>query len=263
MKSHTLTKAIACLLLPGAAAAQAPAEEWEGRVAIYGYLPDIGGHARFAGPAGGEIEIDNNDLIRNTEMALMTSVEAQKGRWGIFGDIVYMDVSDEITNSPTLGQGAVPLPLGLTADAAVTVKASVLTFAGNFRVLESPRNVFDAFAGLRQLDVDSTLDASLSSPLGPVAAVSSTVDKETVDVIVGVKGKVNFAAAGRWFLPYYVDVGGGDADRTSQAVLGIGYTTKRGEVFGTYRYVDYDMNDEAMLADLDLSGPAVGFAFRF
>lgn len=260
MKAPLLRTAIACLLLPGIGAAQ---EDWEKRVAIYGYFPDIGGHTRFAAPAGDEFEIDNNDLIRNTELAFMTSVEAQKGRWGLFGDLVFMDVSDETAGSTTLVQGSVPLPPGVTADASAQIEAAVLTFAGNFRALESQRNVLDAFAGVRVLGAESTLDASLSSPLGPVAAIASTVDDESVDAIFGVKGKVGLGDASRWFLPYYVDVGTGDADRTAQAVLGIGFTTKRGEVFGTYRYLDYDMQNDSLLADLDLSGPAVGFAFRF
>jgi hypothetical protein len=34
-------------------------------------------------------------------------------------------------------------------------------------------------------------------------------------------------------------------------------------VFGTYRYLDYDMQNDSLLSDLDLSGPAIGVAFRF
>ena len=60
-----------------------------------------------------------------------------------------------------------------------------------------------------------------------------------------------------------MDVGTGDADRTSQAVLGVGFSTKRAEVFGTYRYLDYDNKDDSLLAELDLSGPAIGVAFTF
>jgi len=256
----TLSKAIALLLLPGIGAAQ---ESWEGRVAIYGYFPDIGGEVRHAAPGGGELEIAADDLIHNTEIAFMTSVEAQKGRIGVFGDLVYMNVGDEIQGSPTLGKGAIPLPPGITADAAADIEAAVLTVAANFRLVDTERHMFDAFAGVRGLGAESTLNATLQSPLGPVASASSLVDDESVDAILGVKGKVNLGDSGRWFLPYYIDVGAGDADRTSQAVLGIGFTTKRAEVFGTYRYLDYDMQDDGLVANLDLSGPAIGVAFRF
>jgi len=260
MKSQTLRAAIACLLLPGAAAAQ---ERWENRFAIYGYFPDIGGQTSFTAPGGGEFEIANDDLIRNTDIALMTSIEAQKGRIGIFGDLIYMDVGDEITGATTLGKGAVPLPPGVTADAALDIEASVLSIGANFRIVDTERTWFDAFAGARALSAESTLDATLNSPLGPVAGASSSVEGDSVDAFVGVKGKVSFGDAGRWFLPYYVDAGTGDADRTRQAALGIGFTTKRGEVFGTYRYLDYDMQDDSLLSDLDLSGPAIGVSFRF
>jgi hypothetical protein len=256
----TLSKAIALLLLPGIGAAQ---EGWEGRVAIYGYFPDIGGQARHAAPGGGEFEIEADDLIRNTELAFMTSVEAQKGRVGLFGDLIYMDIGDEIAGSPTLAQGTVPLPPGITADASAQVEAAVLTMAANFRIVETEHHMLDAFAGVRGLGAESALAVTLNSPVGPVAAATSTVDDESVDAIFGVKGTVSFGDSGRWFLPYYVDVGAGDADRTSQAVLGIGFTTKHAEVFGTYRYLDYDMQDDGLLANLDLSGPAIGVAFRF
>src|SRR5262245_61201230 len=260
MKTKMLSKAIALLLLPGAAMAE---ESWENRFAIYGYFPDIGGQTSFAAPGGGEFEIANSDLIRNTDIALMTSVEAQKGRIGIFGDLIYMNVGDELAGATSLGKGAVPLPPGITADAALDIEAAVLSVGANFRIVDTERTWFDAFAGVRALGAESTLDATLNSPMGPVAAASSSVDENSVDAFVGVKGKVSFGDAGRWFLPYYVDAGAGDSDRTRQAALGIGFTTKRGEVFGTYRYLDYDLKSDSLLSDLDLSGPAVGVAFRF
>jgi hypothetical protein len=265
MKTPTLSKAIALVLLPGVAAAQAPSDsqEWDVRAAVYGYFPDIGGHTRFAAPAGGEIDIDNDDLVRNTERAGMAAVEAQKGRIGLFADVIYMDVGDELAGSPTLGQGALPLPPGVTADASLDIEATVFTIAANFRVVSNERNTFDAFAGIRSLTAEGTLDVTLSSPLGPVAAAASTAEGDGTDAIVGVKGKLSLGDTGRWFLPYYVDVGAGDSDRTSQAEFGIGRTTRFGEVFGTYRYLDYDLKNESLLSDLDLSGPAIGVSYHF
>jgi hypothetical protein len=174
-----------------------------------------------------------------------------------------MDVGDEIVGSPTLGQGTVPLPPGVTADAALDIEASVFTIAANFRVVDTGRNTFDAFAGVRSLWAEGTLGATLSSPLGPIAGITGTAEDDGLDAIIGVKGKLNFGETGRWFLPYYVDVGAGDSDRTSQAAFGIGRTLRFGEVFGTYRYLDYDLKNESLLSDLDMSGPAIGISYRF
>jgi hypothetical protein len=263
MKPQLLSYAIASLLVPAIAAAQTPdKKQWDVRAAVYGYFPYIGGHARLAVPGGGEIDIQSDDLVRNTEVAGMVAIEAQRGRVGLFADEIYMNVSDEIADSPKLGQGTVPLLPGVTADAALDIEASVFTVAANFRVVDSERNTFDAFAGARILWVEGTLDATLRSPPGPLASIASRAEDDGVDAIVGVKGKVSLGET-RWFLPYYVDVGAGDADRTSQAALGIGRNLRFGEVFGTYRYLDYDFKDESLLADLDLSGPAIGVSYRF
>jgi hypothetical protein len=81
--------------------------------------------------------------------------------------------------------------------------------------------------------------------------------------VIGVKGKVSFGNRSQWFVPFYVDLGAGDADRTSQAATGVGYSTRWGEVFATYRYLDYDFKSDSLISDLDFSGPAIGVAYRF
>ena len=253
------------LLLPGIALAQQPDEEsdWDVRAAVYGYFPNIGGTTRHAAPGGGEIDIDAEDLVRNTHAAFMSAVEAQKGKWGLFADAIYMNVGDEINGSTTLAKGSIPLPPGITADASLDVEATVLTIAANLRVLDGERSKLDTFAGARGLDAEVTLDSTLSSPLGPIAQAASSAQRDNWDAVIGVKGKLNIGERGRWFVPYYVDVGAGDADRTSQASTGIGFTTRWGEVFGTYRYLDYDLKDDSKIADLDFSGPAIGVSYRF
>src|SRR5262245_59257 len=131
MKTKALKHLGMSLLLPGIALAQQPDEQkdWDVRAAVYGYFPNIGGTTRLAAPGGGEIDIDAQDLVRNTHAAFMSAVEAQKGRWGLFADAIYMDVGDEINGSTTLAKGAVPLPPGITADASLDVEANVLTVA--------------------------------------------------------------------------------------------------------------------------------------
>jgi hypothetical protein len=266
MYSKTLKRLGLGVLLPGVALAQPPADQhrdWEVRAAVYGYFPNVGGTTRFAAPGGGEIDVDADDLVRNTDAAVMTAVEAQKGRWGLFADAIYMDLGDEIAGSTTLAQGALPLPPGITADASLDIEASVFMVAANLRVVSDERTIVDTFFGARRLDAEGTLDATFRSPLGAVASASSTREGYNVDGVIGVKGKVSFGDRAQWFVPFYVDVGAGDSDRTSQAAAGVGYSTRWGEVFATYRYLDYDFAADSPIADLDFSGPAIGVAYRF
>jgi hypothetical protein len=260
-----LRSTIACLLAPTLALAEQPADEssWDLRAAIYGYFPDIDGTTRFASPIGGEIQIDAHDLVRNTELALMGAFEAQKGKWGVFTDLIYLDLSDSISGSTTLGKGAVPLPPGVTADATLDVEAWISTTAANRRLLSSETNMLDVFVGARFLDVEGTLDLALASPLGPVGAAASSVERDSWNGIVGIKGKYSFGSRDQWFVPYYFDAGAGDADRTSQGSVGIGYTTRVGEVFATYRYFNYEFDTDSKIEDLDFAGPAIGFSHSF
>ena len=134
MATNSLLRLSICALLPGAALAQEPAaEHWDVRAAVYGFFPDIAGTTRFP-VQDGEIDIEAHDLIDNTELAGMASIEAQKGRIGLFADAIYMNVGDELVGATTLAQGAIPLPPGVTADAALDIEASVWSVADSGRV---------------------------------------------------------------------------------------------------------------------------------
>ena len=66
-----------------------------------------------------------------------------------------------------------------------------------------------------------------------------------------------------WFVPWYVDVGTGQTDLTWQAIGGLGYSFKWGEVIGVWRYMDYNFKSGAPIEKLTLNGPAIGVAFHW
>lgn len=257
----------ACALLSNAAAAETADDEWRFRASVYGYFPDIGGSTRFPAPGGAEIDIEADDLVRNTELALMGSFEAQKGRWGAFTDIIYMDVGDSISEARSLAAGSVPLPPGLTANASLDVEAEVWTLAGNYRAFDTAAATADFFAGARLLSAKSELKWEFNTDFGPFAGPgrrgAGEAERDSWDGVVGVKGQLRFGSHGQWFIPYYADVGAGDSDLTWQAVTGLGYGTRSVDIFATWRYLDYDFGPGAKIADLDFSGPAIGAAFRW
>ena len=265
MKRATQLAAAVSLLL-GVAAAQAADDDWQFRASLYGYIPDISGEANF--PAGGsEIDIAADDLIENAKLVGMASFEAQHRRWGAFVDLIYMDIGDSVSGSSSLGAGQVPLPPGITADASLDVKAWVITTAANFRAIETSQSSFDVFAGLRLLDAQSDLSWSFNVDLspfgGPPQHGSAEAGDNKIDAIAGVKGRYEFGADGRWFIPYYLDAGAGDSDLTWQAALGIGYAMKHGEVFAAYRHLDYDFGNAGAIANLEFDGPALGLSYRW
>ena len=74
---------------------------------------------------------------------------------------------------------------------------------------------------------------------------------------------MNFGANREWFVPYYLDVGTGQSELTWQAIGGIGYAFKWGQVIAAWRYLDYKFKSDSAIQSLNFSGPAVGVAFNW
>src|SRR5262245_54125824 len=263
------TAVLASLGLGAAATAQADDADgdWQFRITGYAYVPDIDSTARI--PTGGttDIAISAQDLIDNTHAAGMAAFEAQKGRFGGFVDLIYMNVGDSIHDSPTIGAGSLPLPPGITADAKLDVEATVFTVGASYRPIATEAATLDIFAGARQLDAKTTLHWEFSAPfgpfVGPAQAGKASVSGDGWDGIAGAKGQFAFGDERRWFVPFYADVGTGDSDLTWQAATGVGYRFEKFEVVGTWRYLRYEFAADSRLEDLDMSGPAIGVSYRW
>jgi hypothetical protein len=57
--------------------------------------------------------------------------------------------------------------------------------------------------------------------------------------------------------------GTGQADLTWQAIGGLGYGFKWGEVFAVRRYLDHNFKSGSKIEDVNCNGPALGVAFRW
>jgi hypothetical protein len=267
MRTTLRTLITAALALPGLAAGADNTDGWQFRASLYGYFPDIGGTTQASTPAGDEFDIKSDDLIRNTKFAAMGSFEAQKGRWGAFTDLIYMNVGDSISDSPALGVGSLPLPPGITADASLDVEAWVWTLALDYRAMSTPRFTLDTFAGARLLDITTDLGIGFSAEFGPFVGpnreLSAHASGDNWDAIAGLKGRYTFGDRNQWYVPFYADIGTGESKLTTQLATGLGYSFSWGDLFANWRYVDYEMKSGAMLDELDFSGPALGVAVRF
>jgi hypothetical protein len=90
------------------------------------------------------------------------------------------------------------------------------------------------------------------------------VEKESFrDAIIGVKGRYVFGAGRKWSVPFYLDVGTGQSDQTTQAAIGLGYAFGWGELSAMYRYLDYSAKSGKILQDVNLSGPMIEPTWRW
>jgi hypothetical protein len=241
-------------------------DEWRFQAVVYVYLPSVGGETTFPSSGGSGASVDASKILDNLNFAFMGSFEADKGPWGMYTDVIYLDIGDSESPSRDFRIGGT-LPVGVNASLHYDLKGWLWTLAGSWRAVSAPGHELNLIGGARLLDVDQTIDWQLSGNIGSVALADRAGERTTGvsnwDAIVGVKGRATFGEEGRWFAPYYFDVGAGESSLTWQAMAGVGYTFGWGDVVLAWRHIDYDMKSGKSIESISFDGPGVAVAFRW
>lgn len=253
-------------ILPLASHAQS-VDDWKWSATIYGWFPSISGKTSFpATSTGPSIDINADTILDNLDFVFMGSLEGQRGRYGFFTDVIYLDLSGSKSGERDVTIGRLAIPAGVDLNADLKFKSWLWTIAGTYGVIATPEHSMQVLAGARLIDVETKLNWQFNGNIGalPLAATgASTVSESFWDAIIGVKGKLSFGTDRKWFVPYYLDIGTGESSFTWQGIVGIGYDFGWGAVIGAWRYLDYDFKSGKALEDLNLSGPAIGVNFRW
>jgi hypothetical protein len=256
----------AAALAPACGAAQELSDEWKFRASIYMWMPEIKSTVNLAGGNTSDVDVKFHSLLDHLKMAGMGNIAAQKGRWGVFTDLIYFDVGSATTTTRDHTIDGVPLPEAISLNTTLDFKATVWTLAGSYRVMAEPYSSFDVFAGAQMLRLDATLNYEFSQDVGPFAGPNREgrrgASGNTWDAVVGVKGRASFGDDRKWFVPYYADVGAGQSQFTWQASTGVGYAFSWGEVIATWRYLDWNQPGDHV-SNLTVNGPQVAFAFNW
>ncbi len=211
--------------------------------------------------------MDANTLIGDLKGAFMGSFDAHNGRWGVFTDVLYMDVGGSQAKTRDFSIGRAGIPASASADLDLGLKGFVWTVAGEYRVASDPAWTVDVLAGARYLGVKPSLEWSINGDLGPIVLPgrggSNEISSNLWDGIVGVKGRYRFGEDGRWGVPFYADVGTGQTDLTWQAAVGISYSYKWGDLIGMWRYLAWEDGSDKPIESLNFNGPMLGVTFRW
>ncbi len=258
----------AAAAMPAAAQAQAAADAWQFRASIYGYFPSVSASSRHpTGGSGPSIDVDAGDILDALKFTFMGTFEATRGDWGLFTDLIYLDLGKSKTGSRDFTLGGAAVPAGVTANLGMDLKSWVWTIAGMYSLAASPQNTTHLLFGARMVDLKETLDWGFDGDIGPIGLPGrsgrSELDATNWDAIVGVKGVATLSQDRRWVLPYYVDVGTGQSKFTWQALAGIGYAFDWATMTAAWRHLEYDFDSEKKLEEIRFSGPFVGLTFRW
>jgi len=237
------------LLLMLAPLVSATAEaEW--LVAPYIWLSDVT-LDQSSGVSGG---ISASDLLDKSDSAGMIRIEAARNRWGFTLDYLWVAVSEGVT---------IPLPppfvgFGLNAELDV----SIFELGGFFRPSGTDSGVDFPF-GLRNINIDKTLIAI--PPLGgPTQRFDS--DSDFTDVFVG--ARYLYRINDDWDLNLRGDYSFGDSEGTWNLLTSVGYRFNKTFALNLgYRHLAIEFEDNVSggveTTDIELSGPLLGFLFRF
>lgn len=274
LKQSYATKAFGVLalatagLVPLGAQAQTAGDGLKWEASIYGWFPAIGGSSSFPVSSGGSsIDVSARQVIDALKMTFMGSIGVKERNWGFWTDLVYADFGATKDGTRDLSLGHVELPASVTANLSLDIKSTIWTLAGTYSLASTPQYTADLVFGARMLQMDQTLGWTFNGDISglplPSRTGSAKLDVTDWDGIVGVKGNLALGGDGKWFVPYYFDVGTGQSDLTWQANVGIGYRFGWGAVVAGWRYLDYQFKSGEPIQSMSFNGATVGVTFQW
>lgn len=239
----------------------ASASEWNWSFTPYMWLSDLGADVSINDKEIAEREVDIADLLDDTDFALMFRLEGQRGKHGLFADLLYLDQGDEDRRVPLGG------PAAGTLVAKTDLETTILDLGGIY----NPRGDGMGFAllyGARILDMDQEIDARVE--VGPVTTVSRRLSASGTlyDALVGARYVSRFAD--RWLFNFRADASTGGSELTWSTIVGFGWSFGEGgrhALLGGYRYMEVEFDETDKNAEIEsqlkLAGPYFAVKFGF
>lgn len=229
--------------------ARASAEEWTGRLTLYGWLPAAELDTSIDRPGGG-VSVGASsgleDILDALNVAAFATAEARRGRLGLIGDLVYADLGVDSS-----GAGGVRR--------AADLRLFMGTGAVAWRALETGTGFVDMLGGGRVVSADMG-----ASRRGAFVSASASRTETYVEPLIGLRA--GYAVNDRLAVTALGDIGGFGAgsELTWELFGGLAYAVTdriRGEL--GYRYLSIDYDSGAAELDAQLHGPAIGVTFSF
>jgi hypothetical protein len=249
-----------------------PEGKWTFAVQPYLWLAGIDGVLKYDIPSGEGGGADIGLSLEDLDFVFMISAEARTGNWALLTDVIYVDVESshdtvEAVRFPGPG-GHVTVGVDPNSETRTGITAWEWTLAGAYTVARSRRASFEVLGGVRYLTLEAESEWRLDGEIttggsGRTFARQGSVSEsaDLWDAVVGVRGEL--LLGGRWFVPYYGDIGAGSSQLTWQGVTGIAYRFSWWDLRLTYRYLHYDMDHDDLLQGVSFQGGAVSAKFRF
>lgn len=241
-------KRLACVAVAACAAGTVHAGEpgWDWKVEPYLWGPTIRTNLKtYEPPTEVETETTFPEVVNKLDGALLLRIEGRGDHVGAFIDFIYLGVSQERPRRFMSVRTDLDTRL---LDAAVSWRPGGRRDAG-----------LDVFAGLRYADID--LNARFTPGNPEFQARSLHLERSYSDVLLG--ARYTWAFNDRWSLTVHADASQGDTDGTWSASAMAGYRTERGAWSFGYRHLEIEVDNAVLDTTVTMTGPQIGYGFRF
>ena len=223
---------------------------WEFTIAPYFWTAGLEGNVGAFGLPEVSVDAGFSDILDNLNFAAMAMAEVRRERFGIFLDVIYLDLETDGSDTPG--------PLFSTA--SVTATTRIITPMLEYRIREHNGASVDGMAGARIWYAETGINLAG----GTLSGRGATDDETWVDPAVGLKGRVPIAK--NWALGGWGIIGGFGAgsDFMWDVFFGVNYAFNdwfSGEV--GYRGMGTDFRDNGYVFDVTMNGPVLAAVFRF
>lgn len=222
---------------------------WE--VSVTPYLWMAGLNVDIDTPQGESIEVDESftDILGNLKFAFMGALEVRHDRLVFLNDVIFLSIGSEAKG--TLGPGII--------EADTDIKTWISTHLAGYRVVDQGPMFVDILAGARIASIDVEVD--LTGPL-------QTIERDSSETKIGpvIASRAHVPLGERWAMGLYGDLGGFGvtADLSWQLMGTVQYSlSDHWRLAAGWRHVSVHQDKNDFDVKLKMSGPILGFSYRF
>ncbi len=253
---------------------------WTFAITPYAWLPKISTTFSYTSPVRGVTVTDTisagfADYISELNFGLFVGGAARYDRFTVMSDLVYANFSMTTSNSNlsriNVGPGQIEITRSLQVGTGTRLATTIWSLAGGYTVVQGDWGNLDAVIGLRMLFLGSTTNYGLTSaitlPNGTIALSKDgtlNIGETRAEGIGGITGRINIPNS-QFYVPFYLDAGGGAVPFTWQVYSGIGWHPKDWiDVSVGYRYLSFQSGSKTLgIEHLSLGGALLAGVIRF
>jgi hypothetical protein len=241
--------------------------QWRAGITPYLWLPSVHGTANLNLPSGSTtaaVEINPGSYLSDLQFGFMAAGQVRKGDFAFIYDLIFADLKGNNSRVRTLHGPDGHIELPFDANVNSRLDSSIVTLGGSYTMAHTDQGSIDVFAAAAITDIRASADWNLAGPDGIFQRSGSVGQTNTfTQGVFGVQGHVRLSDDGKWYMPYEVDGRVGSNSSGWNGIIGIGYRYSWGDVVVAFRNLYLSMNDDRLIKNTRLIGPAVGASFRW